>query len=514
MRIRTKLIVAFLAIATVSVATGYFGLDSMAKVNNSFNVLHFQAVPLVDALKNAKVAALNVSAYTKEIILERDANVLALRMDLIAQEKSQFTAALDQYSELTRTHFPGQEHLADEIVTEWEKFESSSDRVMQTVDVQGAAFVIAQGEFARSEETLLASIDTAIISAEKNVSNEETVFASSLNNADYAIIVIVLTSVSITLAILVLVTSSLSKPLTKLRHAVHEISKGNFDVHIETRRDDEMGELAVDVEKMKEELKEKDRLKEEFINIAAHELRTPVLPIILTSEDLADEIDADKSDKVNVILRNAKRLKKLTDDILDVSRIESNTFKLNKSRTNMVNLVQDIVHDARSRIQSSQKVNIIFQPKLSEKYEILVDREKIRQVITNLISNAVDFTDSGTITVVLQENGAPMNSIELEVIDTGKGIDESVKDRLFQKFVTKSNKAKGTGLGLYLSKAIVEAHGGKISGENNKDGKGATFAFTLPVDDLQPPQLEDFALQDGPAANKPEYLKHYAEYQL
>lgn len=264
-----------------------------------------------------------------------------------------------------------------------------------------------------------------------------------------------------------------------------------------------MGALVADFEKMKGDLKEKDRLKEEFIHIAAHELRTPVLPIILTSEDLADEIDAGKSDKVNIILRNAKRLKKLTDDILDVSRIESNTFKLNKSRTNIVDLAQDVVRDANSRIPSGQKANIIFQSKLPEKYEVLVDREKIQQVLTNLINNAIDFTDLGTITVLLQKNGDPANSIEINVIDTGKGIDESVRHKLFQKFVTKSNKAKGTGLGLYLSKAIVEAHGGKIHAENNKDGKGATFVFTLPVDNIGSQRFEKSASSLSFAADMP-----------
>lgn len=271
-----------------------------------------------------------------------------------------------------------------------------------------------------------------------------------------------------------------------------------------------MGALVADFEKMKRDLKEKDLLKEEFINIAAHELRTPVLPIILTSEDLADEIDADKSDKVNIILRNAKRLKKLTDDILDVSRIESNTFKLNKSATDLVSLVSNTARDAQSRVPADQKVNLIFQSKLPENYAILLDREKIRQVITNLLNNAIDFTDSGTIELVLQETGGSEKAVEIKVIDTGKGIDESVKDRLFQKFVTKSNKAKGTGLGLYLCKAIVEAHGGRIRGENNADGKGATFAFTLPVGRLQS-QLEGAALQDDHAADMPEYLRHHAE---
>jgi signal transduction histidine kinase len=508
MRIRTKIIVAFLLISLVSGVTGYFGLESVTKVNHSFDVLHFQTVPLVDSLKNGKVAALSVAASTKDIISESDPGARPVRMDLITQEKSRFIAALNQCSELTSTYFPDQRPLVDDIMTRWATFESSSDNVISSAG-EGAAYAKALDDFAESEKALLAALDRAIAAAEENVAIEEASFETSLSNANYSILVMILTSVSITLAIVVLVTFSLSKPLASLRQAIHEISKGNFDVKVELQRDDEMGALVTDFEKMKRDLKEKDRLKEEFINIAAHELRTPVLPIILTSEDLADEIDAGKSDKVNIILRNAKRLKKLTDDILDASRIESNTFKLNKSETSLVSLARNIASDAKSRVHAGQKVDITFQSELPENYAILLDQEKIRQVITNLLNNAIDFTDSGTIALGLQETGSSEKSVEVKVVDTGKGIDESVKDRLFQKFVTKSNKAKGTGLGLYLCKAIVEAHGGRIRGENNAGGKGATFAFTLPVDGLQ--YLPESGAPQALAADTPEYLKHHAE---
>lgn len=484
MRIRTKIIVAFLVISLVSGVTGYFGLESMTKVSHSFDVLHFQTVPLVDALKNGKVAALGVAAATKDVISERDPGALQVRMNLIVQEKSQFIAALNQCSELTSTYFPDQKHLVDDIMARWATFESSSDNVIRAVGEESFVYAKAQDDFAESEKVLLVAMDRAIAAAEENVAREEASFETSLSNANYSILVMILTSVSITLAIVMLVTFSLSKPLARLRQAIHEISKGNFDAKVELQRDDEMGALVADFEKMKRDLKEKDLLKEEFINIAAHELRTPVLPIILTSEDLADEIDADKSDKVNIILRNAKRLKKLTDDILDVSRIESNTFKLNKSATDLVSLISNNVRDAQSGLPAGQMVNLIFQSKLPENYVILLDREKIQQVITNLLNNAIDFTDSGTIDLFLQETGGSEKSVEIKVVDTGKRIDESVKDRLFQKFVTKSNKAKGTGLGLYLCKAIVEAHGGRIRGENNVGGKDAispsssTLTFT------------------------------------
>ncbi|MCI0564288.1 MAG: HAMP domain-containing histidine kinase, partial [Nitrososphaera sp.] len=312
---------------------------------------------------------------------------------------------------------------------------------------------------------------------------EEATFASSLNNAVYLTAVILIISIAVTLAIVILILHSISKPLTGLRHVTHEISRGNFEAVVEANRDDEIGELAADFEKMKQKLKEKDRLKEEFINIAAHELRTPVLPIVLTAEELADEIDSANREKIERIMRNARRLNKLTNDILDVSRIESNTFKINKSKMNIVRLVQDVIVDARTGIKNGQTTQVILQSRLSEeRQEIFADKERIQQVLTNLVNNAITIADNGTITIVIENDPGSKESIMVRVTDTGTGIDPSIMKTLFQKFVTGQNRAKGTGLGLFICKAIIEAHDGQIGAENNKNG-GATFTFSLPVSD-------------------------------
>jgi signal transduction histidine kinase len=228
-----------------------------------------------------------------------------------------------------------------------------------------------------------------------------------------------------------------------------------------------------------ERLSEQDKIKDEFINIAAHELRTPVLPIILSAEGLAEELGTSNS-KIDIIVRNAKRINKLTNDILDVSRIKSNTFRLQKDKINIRELVEEVTRDTTFRIaESNPKLTITCDSKLSkDKEDITADRGRINQVLSNLLDNSVNFTDQGTITVTIQHVNKWPGFIEIRVADTGKGIDPSIRPRLFEKFVTRSEKAKGTGLGLYLCKAIVEAHGGKIWGEDNIGG-GAVFAFTL-----------------------------------
>lgn len=224
-------------------------------------------------------------------------------------------------------------------------------------------------------------------------------------------------------------------------------------------------------------LQELDELKEEFVNIAAHELRTPVLPIILTAESLSDDVGADNT-KINVILRNAGRLNRLTNQILDISRLDSNTFKLRKESADMMSVVKEVVHNPS--FCDNPRIEISVKSALQTK-TIMMDKERITQVLFNLMDNAVKFATSGVITVSMSQDA---DYVRVDVTDTGKGIDESVKDRLFTKFATKSTaELKGTGLGLYLCKKIVESHGGKIWAKNNESGAGATFTFTLPVAD-------------------------------
>jgi signal transduction histidine kinase len=237
-----------------------------------------------------------------------------------------------------------------------------------------------------------------------------------------------------------------------------------------------------DLQDAYERLTEQDKIKDEFINIAAHELRTPVLPIILSAEGLAEDLGTDDS-KIEIILRNAKRINKLTNDILDVSRIKSNTFRLQKDKVNVKKLIEESIQDVLFKMAENKNPNlkITFESKLSKgKEEVVADRGRLNQVLANLLDNAVNFTDEGMIMVALLQGKDP-GYVEVSVADTGKGIDPAIRPRLFEKFVTKSEKAKGTGLGLYLCKAIVEAHGGKIWAGDNADGKGAVFAFTLPI---------------------------------
>jgi two-component system sensor histidine kinase VicK len=228
-------------------------------------------------------------------------------------------------------------------------------------------------------------------------------------------------------------------------------------------------------------------MKTEFINVAAHELRTPIQPIIGLGEVLRskDRLKAEEYEEyLDVIIRNARRLQQLADDILDVTKIESQSLKLKKEWFDLQELVTVIVNEYSEIIKKSNK-NIKLEyvskdDKDNKSIFVEADRGRISQVVSNLLSNAIKFTQEGSITVAteINDNGDNKNTI-VSVIDNGAGMDSEILPRLFTRFATKS--FQGTGLGLFISKSIIEAHGGKIWAENNPDGKGATFTFRLPL---------------------------------
>src|SRR5215216_965702 len=312
-------------------------------------------------------------------------------------------------------------------------------------------------------------------------------------------------------------------------------------------------ELNEKLIKANERLEGNDKVQKEFINIAAHELRTPIVPILNLSEILYSNVKEhhhqqqlqqreaqgeqhqqqqqqqkqQQKEMLEIILRNANRLHQLTEDILDVTRIESHTLKLRKERFNLNDAILNVIEDYREQIANGNNGNVklIYEPANSSSSSsnsnentsnsnssiILVeaDRRRLAQVISNLLNNAIKFTKEGTVTVTTTSSsiikrkdaerdtgegqeggGAAEEEVVIAVKDTGTGIDRELMPRLFTKFATKSYQ--GTGLGLYISKSIIEAHGGKMWAENNNDEgsdsetehKGATFYFTLPVADM------------------------------
>lgn len=226
-----------------------------------------------------------------------------------------------------------------------------------------------------------------------------------------------------------------------------------------------------------EKLKLHDKMQKEFINVAAHELRTPVQPILGLSEVLLSKKGniEDYFDLVSAINRNAKRLQHLTEDILDVTRIESHTLILHKEEVDVCEKISNVIDDIKDQISDPGKLRMVFYQPKNPVY-VSADKTRLYQVIANLLNNAIKFTREGTISINVEDK--ENSQVTISVKDTGAGISPEIAPRLFTKFVTTSDA--GTGLGLYLSKSIVDAHGGKMWAHNNPGKVGATFGFTFP----------------------------------
>lgn len=226
-----------------------------------------------------------------------------------------------------------------------------------------------------------------------------------------------------------------------------------------------------------EELKKQDGLQKEFVNIVAHELRTPAQAIIGFMQ-LIEMNPGNYSLYMERLKRNTARLERLIQDTLDLARIESGTFRLTKEKTDLRELIKNVVEDSDFNTNYRQKNNLrVIHEKGDADLIVDVDKSRITQVLSNLISNANKFTTDGNIGIITTKLN-DKKEIQVRIIDNGNGIDKEILPRLFGKFVSKSNS--GTGIGLYISKKIILAHDGIIWGKNNENANGAEFGFSLP----------------------------------
>jgi len=229
-----------------------------------------------------------------------------------------------------------------------------------------------------------------------------------------------------------------------------------------------------------EKLKSVDKLKTEFMNIAAHELKTPLVPMVGYLH-LIDKSKLDSEDRENleIAIRNTQRLQRLVGDILDIAKLESKVMKFNMEDVQLGRAIKDAISSAAP---FAKEKKIYLKSEAPEKLPIIKgDFMRLSQVLTNLLNNAIKFTDKGGITVRARKSGG---DVVVEVSDTGIGMAKQEIPKLFAKFYQADSSAKrkygGTGLGLAICKEIVKAHRGNIWVESEL-GKGSTFAFKVPV---------------------------------
>ena len=237
----------------------------------------------------------------------------------------------------------------------------------------------------------------------------------------------------------------------------------------------EVDSKTLDLKKANEKLKKLDEMKDEFIGIASHELKSPLQPILGFAE-LAKSGDIDQKEAWDGVTELANKLQDLANAVLDVSKIESNRLKLQIEKIPINDSIMETINELKIKL----KIGVKIHESLDENADIEVDKIRFGQVIRNLLDNAIKFTPIGTIIVntkVIQDE----NKVIVTISDSGLGIPKEILPNIFEKFVTKGkSNQSGTGLGLFLCKGIIEAHGGKITARNNQE-KGATFEFSLPI---------------------------------
>ena len=358
-----------------------------------------------------------------------------------------------------------------------------------------------------------------IVSIVKDQQVELLLYRNFVNS----IIIVTISTIISAIIFALILSKSISFPLETLKTIVHNITQQQYNIPIkipwQANLPYEIFDLFLQTDKMRKQIKSvnenlnslvkkktnelqianqelllHDKLQKDFINVAAHELRTPIMPILGLSQFLYEKVlnknlkQEILKESLQIIVRNSSRLHKLIESLLDVTRIESDKLRLNKERFDIYKLVNDTINDFTNKFENTEKN--IFKVVYSNDFDddkdgiifVYADRDRIQEVISNLLNNAYKFTENGQIIVKIKKKIDNENKqVKIIVKDSGTGIDKEILPRLFEKFATKSEA--GTGLGLYISKKIVEAHGGKIGGENNSsDDRGATFYFTLPID--------------------------------
>ena len=301
-------------------------------------------------------------------------------------------------------------------------------------------------------------------------------------------------SLLLALALGLLLSDSVVVPLRKTQRRLAAIAAGDFAGHVEVPNRDEIGALAADVNRMSDELRrvygeleKASRHKSDFLATMSHELRTPLNAIIGFSEVLHEQMFGELNERqlayVNDVLRAGEHLLSLINDVLDLAKIEAGKMELELSQVAIPDVLRSAIsmHSERAS-RGGIDLGLTAAP---EEITVTADERRLRQVVFNLLANAIKFTpDGGRVDI---SASADDGHVEIAVADTGPGIPAGDLEGIFEEFEQSSDgkKVEGTGLGLPLSRKLVELHGGRLWVESEL-GRGSTFRFTLPVGSTEP----------------------------
>ena len=476
--IRTKLVATFLVISIfvgIMVIAVYITGKNVA---NSFHEINDESVPRINALHQMKIDSLIIYSRGVESTIEDNKGELSEYIDDIEKAGNDFTTTYNTYTQaLPIGRSIGPDHA---IMEDWNPLKSKSDKLIQLIQ-EGTDDNNEIHEARENLEFSQQQFETTINKILDSELEHNDVLKRSVDNMERSLFALILTVLASSMMFAAglgsLVSFKISKPLMQLKNSVVELAKGNYEAKIMNMSHDEIGDLAAHFEKMKGELKEKDKMQNEFIMVASHELRTPIQPILGFAE-LALKGKFATSEALKKILEEARRLKRLADDILDVTQIEGGKMRYRMEELEIKEILEAVIESFSPLVPA--EVSIAKDISSIDVF-VIGDRERLRQAFSNILDNAIKFTKAGKITV---SSSKPKNSdkLEIRISNEGNGIPPEVLPRLFTRFVTKDVNGMnrhGTGLGLFITKAIIEGHGAEIKAENN--GQGATFTIIFPA---------------------------------
>ena len=287
----------------------------------------------------------------------------------------------------------------------------------------------------------------------------------------------------IAIAASLLISRLITRPVNALSKASQKIAKGEYDYRIPDTEIpvDELGQLAGNFNQMAEKLEQTEIMRRQLIGDISHELRTPLTAIKGSMEGLIDGVLPKNESTFSQIYQEADRLQRLVEDLQELSRVEAGQFKLVRKKAD----INELASSAMAAMESAYSkknvdLSLHFEKNLPK---VNADRDRILQVLQNLLGNALQFTPSGgkvVIDIIRSDNG-----VEVSVIDNGSGIEARHLDHIFERFYrvdpsrSRANGG-GSGIGLTISKTLIEAHGGNIRVESRGKNQGSKFTFTLP----------------------------------
>lgn len=515
--------------ALLMAIVGYLSYTQISKVSGSFDVVKDEATPSIIALGNIKsdfnqlvASVLAYSLHVSDASNPTSRETAEMHRQEIEDTKTRLLASFESYKAVEtnseRVGTIGERInriivLTDEMTMIGRGILLESDHMMSEEGDHMMAGGLGSlhtmlGEFDEEAMIFREELDKRIAQEYLSLEGTQANVLSDIESTINLNMFLTIAAVSVVFVVGGFAAYSITKRVSQLKGEANQVASGNLSAQITTPGSDEITDLAANFEHMRkslvtaqqelakknkdlqtlnadldqanQDLKKLDKLKDQFIGIASHELRGPIHPI-LGYASMAKGGKIQPQVALEVIHQQALKLRQLASDILDVSRMDSGNLSYNMQKVKIHELLLNGLIAAGGTVNRDNVSIIAKIDEQNKDLEILADKDRMGQVFTNIIGNAVKFTKKGSITTQTHFDPAT-KTLEIRISDTGGGIPEEILPNLFGKFVTKNvgdTNKEGTGLGLYISKAIILSHGGKIEAYN--ENGGATFRIILPI---------------------------------